>query len=265
MNGSAQEIPPWSRQRWGGAVLIVFALHLAALFLVSSRQEKIQGQPQPPATVHWLTSADSSLRTLDSLLLNDPTLLAVASQHGFSGAAWLRPQSPEYRVSEWADTAGHHLAQPTKSLGVAFQQIVSGTNPSIFDPALKPAVPAPPMAVAQPALRTASRLRIEGAVSSRKLVEQPALRSWPFDDVLADSRIQILASDEGIVFSPRLVSNGTAKSVMQRTADQHALALSRSLRFESSGKSGGNRPPSLTEGTLVFQWHTAEAPALPAK
>ncbi|MFM8471361.1 MAG: hypothetical protein ACKODH_15610, partial [Limisphaerales bacterium] len=43
----------------------------------------------PGGAVRWLTSPDLTRKTLDARLLNDPTLLAMASPRGFSGAAWL--------------------------------------------------------------------------------------------------------------------------------------------------------------------------------
>ncbi len=260
MNGDAPETRAWSQQRWTGMVLAIFDLHLGALFLVSSRQEKNQRHTESHASVRWLTNPASARKTLDALLLNDPTLLAVASPRGFSGAAWLRPQSPEFRISEWTDSE-RSLAQPTQSLGGAFRQSGSASQPPVFDPARKPAVPAPSMVVAQPALRTASRLRVEGPVSGRQLVQPPLLRSWPFAGVLADSRIQVLVSDEGLVFSPRLANSGGVKNAAQRITDQHALDLTRGLRFEPAPKSAANRTGTSTEGTLVFQWHTIEPPA----
>lgn len=263
MNGDSPEAPPWSRQRWAVVVSAVFALHLGALFLLSSRAEKVQHRPASRAAVRWLTSPELARTTLDALLLNDPTLLAMASPRGFSGAAWLRPQPPTYRVSEWTDTE-RSLAQPTNSLGGAFQPLASGSQALLFDPARKPAAPAPAVAVAQPALRTASRLRVEGPVRGRLLVAAPVLRSWPHTDVLADSRVQVFVNAEGLLFSPRLISNG-GRHPAQRAADQHALDLARAIRFEPMPTTTGSRSPALMEGTLVFEWHTTEPPALPAK
>ena len=264
MNGDPPESPSWSRQRWTGVVIVILALHLGALFLISSRQEKVQRRVAARASVHWLTSPDGARKTLDALLLNDPTLLAMASPRGFSGTAWLRPQPPEYRVSEWADTE-RSLAQPTQSLGNAFRQFGPGSPVPVFDPARKPVAPAPAVAAAQPALRNASHLRVEGPLSSRPLVQTPPLRSWPNAEVLADSLVQVLVTDEGLLFSPRLAGGSGVKNPVQRAADQHALDLTRAIRFEAMPKSAGSRPGALVEGTLVFEWHTTEPPAAPAK
>jgi hypothetical protein len=263
MNGDTPEPPAWSRQRWAVTVLAILGFHLAALFLASPRQTAARRRPEAHAAVRWLTSPELARTTLDTLLLNDPTLLAMASPRGFSGAAWLRPQPPAYRVSEWADTE-RSLAQPTNSLGGAFRQLASGSQALTFDPARKPAAPPPALAVAQPALRTVSRLRIEGPARSRPLVAAPVLRSWPHTEVLADSRVQVLVNAEGLLFSPRLV-NGGGRHPPQRAADQHALDLARSIRFEPMPAASGSRSSALMEGTLVFEWHTTEPPASPAK
>ncbi|MFM8468682.1 MAG: hypothetical protein ACKODH_01735, partial [Limisphaerales bacterium] len=263
LNGAAPEPPAWSRRRWAGVVLAILGLHLGALLLASPRQAAAPRRPESRAAVRWLTSPDLTRKTLDARLLNDPTLLAMASPRGFSGAAWLRPQPPAYRVSEWTD-AERSLAQPTNSLGGAFQPLAAGSHALVFDPARKPAAPAPVASVAQPALRNASRLRIEGPAGARAVVTVPALRSWPVPDVLADSRVQIFINAEGLTFSPRLVTGG-GRNPAQHAADQHALELARSIRFTPMPAATGSRSLAFVEGTLVFEWHTSEQPAPTAK
>lgn len=263
MNGDSPESPPWTLKRWASVVLAVFALHLGALFLISSRSERVQRRADSRDSVRWLTDPTSARKSLDALLLNDPTLLAMASPRGFSGLAWMRSHSPEYRVSEWTDTE-RSLAQPTNSLGGAFQQFAGASQSSIFDPARKPVAPAAAVATTQAALRNASRLRVEGPASRRPLIQPPTLRSWPHADVLTDSRVQVFVTDEGLLFSPRL-ANGGAKTLAQRAVDQHALDLARAIRFEPLPKSAGSRSGAHVEATLVFEWHTTEPPAPSAK
>lgn len=260
MNGDAPEGAPWTRRRWAGVVLAVFASHLAVLGLVSPRREAVQRPAAAPAAVRWLTDPVRARKALDALLLEDPTLLAMASTRGFSGPAWLRPQRAEYNVSEWTDTE-RSLAQPTQSLGGAFRLVAPAGPQPVFDATRKPAAPVPGVTVRQPALRTASRLRIEGPVGSRPLVQVPVLRSWAYAGVLEDSRVQVLVSDEGLVFSPRRASASGVRPPAQHAADQHALELARMLRFAPAPKSAAVRGRTLVEGTLVFQWHTVEPPA----
>lgn len=256
MNSTPAGSPPWSPRRWVAVVLAVFTLQLALLWLGSARTA-----PAPPAaaaslTVRWLTDPVLARRVLDAHLLNDPTLFAMASRRGFSGA-WLRPQSPGFQFHEWS-TPERALGQPTQSLGGAFAMVASAGGRPVFDPARKPPTVAPGVAAFQPALRTASRLVIEGPVRARPLMTPPALRSWSHPDVLADSRVQVLVNAEGLVFSPRLAGGGT-RSPAQLAADQHALELARTLRFAPVPKPA--QPGALAEGVLVFQWHTVPPPA----
>lgn len=234
-------------------VVVVFALHLGALSLLSKRGHDSARQPESQQVARWLTSPDAARRTLDTILVNDPTLFAVVHARGFSGAAWLRPQSPRYQAGEWTDSE-RTLAQPTQSLGGAFHQLAAPGPGPVLDLMRKPAESVPAPAVAQPALRSRSRLVIEGPASRLKLAQSPALKSWAHADVLADSRVQVRVSPDGLVFSTRLDGVANPKDPVQRAADLHALGLAQQLRFEPPEKSRG----SSVEGVLVFQWHTME-------
>lgn len=259
MNGDAPEAAPWSRRRWGAVVLAVVALQFAALHLLAPGVAAPERPAEAGLKVRWLANPALAKRTLDMLLLDDPTLLAMASPRGFSGAAWLRPPPQEFRVSEWTD-AERSLAQPTQSLGGAFRLVAPAASQPVFDPARKPAVAAPGLAIAPPVLRDVSRLLVQGEISRRPLVKPPALRSWPHTDVLGDTRVHVFVSDEGLVFSPRLAGATVARNPVQLEADRHALDVARTLRFAPLPKAGSQGPGTLVEGTLVFQWHTVEPP-----
>lgn len=261
MNGDSPESAPWSRRRWAVVVLVVFSLHFAAFHLLSPRAGSVAQPAESGLKVRWLSNPELARRTLDMLLLDDPTLLAMASPRGFSGAAWLRPQPQDFRTSEWTDTE-RSLAQPTQSLGGAFRLVASAGPQTVFNPARKPvAVAASGVGLAPVELREASRLLVQGEASRRSLVKAPALRSWPHTDVLGDTRVQVLVSDEGLVFSPRLAGATAARNPVQRAADLHALDVARTLRFAPVPKAASQGPGALVEGTLIFQWHTVEPPA----
>lgn len=82
--------------------------------------------------------------------------------------------------------------------------------------------------------------------------------------MLADTRVQVFVNKEGLLFSPRLV-NSDGRQPAQRAADQHALDLTRTIRFEPMSAATGSRIPTFVEATLVFEWHTIEPPALAPK
>ncbi|MBI5800873.1 MAG: hypothetical protein HZA92_09155 [Verrucomicrobia bacterium] len=259
MSDVAPETSSWSRRRWVAVVFSIFVLHLGALSLVSSRREKVQHLADSRASVHWLTDPASARKIVDSLLLTDPTQFAMVHPRGFSGTAWLRTSLPEYRPAEWADE-GRSLAQPANLLGGAFRQAAPAGEQPVFDPARKPIIAPPALVVSQPALRLRSQMLVEGAVRLRPLAQPPLLKSWPHADVLADSRVQVLVTAEGLVFSPRLIGIANAKDPVQQAADRHAVDLARQLRFEPAAKNSR----ASAEGVLIFQWHTTE-PAAPAK
>ena len=104
MSDSPQDTARWSRDRWVGLVIAIFGAHLAGLFLVSARHEVPPPSSAPRLAVRWLTSPGTLRQLADSLLENDPTLLATVNPNGFSGAAWLRPTALEFRSGEWTDT-----------------------------------------------------------------------------------------------------------------------------------------------------------------
>jgi len=260
MNGNPPETVPWSLRRWVTVVLTVLALQFVLFYLLAPRVTVSGRQTEAGLKIRWLANPALAKRTLDTLLLEDSTLLAIASPRGFSGAAWLRPSTQEFRVSEWSD-ADRPLTQPTQSLGGAFRFVESAANQPAFDPARKPAVAAPGVLIAPPVLRVASRLLVQGDLARRPLEKVPPLRSWSHTDLLTDTRVQVIVSAEGLVISPRLTGATAARNLVQQAADRHALDVARTLRFAPLPRAGNQGPGTLGEGVLVFQWHTTEPPA----
>ncbi len=264
MNGTGPEGLPWSRRRWSLFVLAVLALHLGALWMVSARTGEVCPRTAAGAIARWQTSPASAQKLLDALEVSDPTLFAMVNTRGFSGAAWLQPSPPAYRASEWTDTP-RSLTQPTQALGGAFQRYATNDRAPLFEPARKPAAPVPVLTLRQPVLRERSRLLLEGPVANRALVQSPPLRSWPSPEVLADTRVQVLVNADGLIFSPRLLSPGGVQDPLQRVVDQHAIELTRALRFAATPVREPVSPAPPEQGILIFQWHTTEPPSAAAK
>lgn len=262
MNGDTIEAPPWSTRRWVLVVLLLSAAQVGAVMLLSARTAMPPRQPQAQFTARWFTSPNAA-RAVDQLLLNDPTHLAAVNPRGFSGA-WLRPAPPIYQPAEWRE-AERSLVQPTQALGSAFGQVARSIPAMVFDPVRKSVAAQPTAAVGQPPLRSASRLLVEGPMRARALLQSPPVPSLPHHDVLADTRVQVSVSAEGLVLPPRLLpTNGLkdpAQRAAQRAADQHALELTRALRFAPVPKSAEAGAATPSEGILVFQWHTVAPPA----
>lgn len=260
MNGSLPEDSPWFQRRWVVLVLGIFSLHLAALWLITERAGQVRLHAEPQTMARWQTSPTGAQKLLDALEVSDPTLFAMVNSRGFSGAAWLQPPPPTYRASEWTD-GQRWQGQPTQTLGEAFHHFATNQRAPRFEPARKPDAPVPTLSVRQPVLREHSRLIVEGPLARRPLVQSPPLRSWPAADVLGDTRLQVLVDADGLIFSPRLLSPGGVQDPTQRAADQHALELTRSLRFAPAASRPPGSPAPPEPGTLVFQWHTTAPPA----
>lgn len=263
MSIETENVAGWSRKRWATVVLAVFVAHLVALMLLSARRDATPSHAIERSFVRWLTSSVEARKILDSVVDNDPTLLATVNLRGFSGAAWLRPSAQTIRIGEWTD-AERSLPQLARPLGGVPQLDTASANSAVLDPARKPTSAAPALTVAQPELRSASRLLVIGPLATRRLIQTVPLKSWSHTDLLADTRVQVLVSREGLVFSRRLASTGQ-KNQMQKDADQHALALTTELRFESGPKLLRAGEDGIVEGTLVFQWHTVEPTAAAEK
>ena len=98
-----------------------------------------------------------------------------------------------------------------------------------------------------------SALRIEGALAQRRLLSPPELPAWMKPDLLVASVVQLLVDASGKTISAVLLPPGNGYN----DADQAALSLARSARFEPLADS----PTNLTVGTLTFEWQTLPMPA----
>jgi hypothetical protein len=79
------------------------------------------------------------------------------------------------------------------------------------------------------------------------------LPPWPYTDVIAPSKVQVLVNAAGDVVSAVLLPSGNPSEVHDADADRRALDLARAARFAPAS--------GLTVGQLVFDWHTVAPPA----
>ncbi len=227
----------WSRTRWLTVIALVFAAHVAVIFLFGEKKEIV---PRAVANVTALTLANNSG---ELLALDDPTLFALPHQRDFASAAWLKPpgvKQPSFRWTEPPRT----LPLTADGLGAAFGQFMQ-TNffaslPFDFKPMAALSTPTLPV---EPAPAQNSALQIEGELAQRQLPSQISLTNWPYADVIAPSKVQVLVDAAGNVVSTVLLSPSGYD-----IADQRALELARALRFTPSS--------GLTFGRIIFNWHT---------
>ena len=243
----------WTRRHWAGAVALLLAAQAGLLWKLGAPLSGPGTAHAPMPQVRLVLGADANRGLLDSLVAGDPTLFFRVSPQGFSGAAWLNVPRQEYRLQEWTEPE-RFMDRSTSHVGGAFHELLRTNRPPSVSIADKPGV-APSISAQQTGTATKeSAFRVEGALRGRPVVQPVQPRSFAHTDLLADTTVQVLVNAEGHVFSPRLVSATPVKDPVQRAADQHALELTRLLRFQPRPKSAP--PAEMTPGVLVFRWHT---------
>jgi TonB family protein len=239
--------PPWTRARWLKLIALVFALHIALIFLFGERQ------PIVPRAVTHAPMLKLANDAGELLALNDPTLFALPHQRDFASAVWLQTPAVPPPHFGWTEDP-RFLTLPADGLGVIFGQFMQtntfASYPLDFKPAPELRVP---VLLIEPLLAQTSTLQIEGGLAQRQIPGQINLPAWPFPDVLAPSLVQVLVDTAGNVISTVLLTPSGYD-----IADQRALELARTLRFKPASH--------LAVGRIIFNWHTLPVvtPAVPA-
>lgn len=238
----------WSWRRWLMFIALVFAVQLALIFAFGERK------PIAPRAVTNVPELAFVTGSSEWLLLNDPTLFALPNRKGFAGPAWLEPPRVEFHRLEWTEPP-RPLPLPVTELGATFSQFMQTNRFTTFQFELKPPPQfTAPVVPVEPVLAKASTFRIEGGLARRRLLTPMKLSSWPYADVVAPSKVQVLVNAAGNVVSAVLLPpyNPLATAGHYDATDQRALELARAARFAPSS--------NLTIGRLVFDWHSV-APA----
>ncbi|HUA39161.1 MAG TPA: hypothetical protein VMA35_12290 [Candidatus Sulfopaludibacter sp.] len=236
----------WPLSRWLLLILLVLAVHIALIFIFGTRK------PVTPMAVKNAPKLELAAGSSEWLLLNDPTLFALPNVKGFS-SAWLEPPPLHFHRQEWTEKP-RYLSLPAGELGAAFNQFMETNRFATVKLELKPparfTVPLVPL---EPRLAETSTLRIEGDITRRPLLTPMKLPSWPYADVIAPSKVQVLVNAAGDVVSAVLLPSNNAGEVRDADADQRALALAGAARFAPAS--------DLTIGKLIFNWCTVPPPA----
>lgn len=236
----------WSRQRWLTFVALVFAAQVAIIFALGEKQfpplRDVKNVPQ-------LTLADSSS---ELIALDDPTLFALPHANDFASAVWRRMPVAPRPSFRWTETPDE-LPAPER-LGAVFARFMQ-TNPFYappldFKPGPKLSEPVLPL---PPKFAENSTLQIEGELVQRKWLNSVSLTNWPYADVIAPSRVQVLVDAAGDVVSAVLLPPDNPGEVHDPDADRRAFELARVARFSPASR--------LTVGQLIFNWRTVPPPA----
>jgi hypothetical protein len=255
---AALEAPPrrepqgkggWPLNRWLMLIAVVFAAHAALLLVFGSRKQIV---PRAVANVPTLKLADSP----DELLaLNDPTLFALPHPGDFVTVLWSQPPGVKRPSFRWTEPP-RWLPLSADELAAVFNQFMQTNRFAGFELRLKPPVrlstPAQPI---EPALAQNSTMCIEGDLKQRRLLTPMDLPSWPYADVIAPSKVQVLVDEAGDVVSAILLPSDNNLEALSHydAADQRALEFARAARFAPA--------PRLTIGRMIFTWHTVPPPA----
>ena len=98
-------------------------------------------------------------------------------------------------------------------------------------------------------------MHFEGDLAARHLLSTFDLPSWPHNDLVSNSVVQLVVDAEGIPFSVTLLERSG-----HAAADRYALNEARRARFEPLDPTDQSQARDLVWGTLIFQWHTVPAP-----
>jgi hypothetical protein len=239
----------WTRGRWLTFVVLVFAAHVLLLFAFGGRKQVV---PRVVTNVPTLNLADNSS---EWLALNDPTLFALPHQKDFASAIWLPVHVLEPPSFLWTEPP-RWLPLSADELGLAFNQFMQTNRFAGFELQLKsPVKLSAPGLLVESALAQTSTLQIQDDLAQRRLLDPINLPSWPYANVIAPSKVQLLVNEAGDVVSTVLLppDSGFAPADQYARADTNALELARAARFAPSSR--------LTVGRMIFNWHTVPPPA----
>jgi hypothetical protein len=245
MNRPTVETPadaPWSFQRRWLLIFIAFAAHVGVVFAMVDRKPVKPRPPAPSLVVTRVTEAS------ELLALRDPTLFALPNRHAFAGQTWLKDPVVTFSRYHWSEPP-RLLKAPTDEFGAGFSQFIQANAPSarIFD--ARPIVASQLSFISEaPEFVAPSSLRFGGKLQERRLLNPPALPSWPATDLLTNSVVRVLVSEVGLVESPPTLetSSGSAE------ADQFALKAAAAARFSMLPAGVKSADP----GVMIFQWQT---------
>ena len=235
----------WSLNRWLTLIALVFAAHAGLLFMFGARKPAV---PRPATDFPRLQLADGAN---ELLALNDPTLFALPHPRDFVTAVWSQPPVVTSPTNHWAEPT-NWLSLSADELMAVFNQFMQTSQVAGVVLQSKPPVrfSTPPQSI-EPALAQNSTMRIEGDLTQRRLLTPMAdLPQWPFADVIAPSRVQVLVDEAGDVVSALLLPSENNLEALSHydAADQYALELARAARFTPA--------PHLTVGQMIFTWRT---------
>ena len=257
MTSAVMEGQPWSRQRWGWIIAMVFVAQVVLVYWLGERGPVQARPPAPDQKLQFLQGVSA-----EWLALNDPTLFALPHPQGFTASAWLDVPNITNHPFEWTQDPDW-LRLPVARLGT--------TAPNLAETRLDAAIRLPPMPFPDlpvperfpiTSVPERSRLRLGEPLAGRALLTPFDLPDPVNSDIATNTVIQIVVDPLGRPRSFTLLSSSGVPA-----ADDEALHFARTVRFaplpgaETEPDPGPASPSRLTWGTLIFDWHTLPLPA----
>lgn len=230
------------------AVGLVFGVQIAVLFWL--------GNPPPVQPIHPTAAPKFSLVANgwnEMLALRDPTLFILPHRNNFSGAAWLKIPPQDFQPTNPGEPTLPLQLSP-EQLGATFTAFMQ-TNPP---PSIQMDIAAGlglmdvvgvdlPLL---PSLVTVSRVRAEGDLANRRLLEPKELPPQSSSDVLRNTEVQVFVDALGNTFSPVIVAKSGNDGVDAAVLTNFA----KNARFEPL--KGTAPTETMTFGKLIFEWQT---------
>ena len=253
MTVGLSESPNWTRRRRWSILTLIFVSQLAIIFWLGDREPI---RPRAAAAGSKLNLVED--KSQEMLALTDPTLFALPHRQGFSGLAWLKSPTQDFRSFAWSEPP-QWLQMPSGLLGAAFELFVAtnASNPLQAMSQTEPDLRLPEL----PATRDFpehSTLRLTGDLVNRRLLSSIDLPSWPNSEILTNSQVQLAIDAAGKPLSVTLLYPGSG----YKDADTNAVWQATRARFEplSVSDAATNLLSGLSWGQMIFEWHTLPLP-----
>jgi TonB family protein len=239
--------PRWTGRRWLTVIGIITVVQLLGVLLLSRSAQRAESAAGEPTRIRLTWGKSAELPALGM----DPTLFALASEHGFSGGAWLRrAPSPTHQLSDWTEPP-QWLTTAAGKFGREFEALARSN--SIRQPTTRELPPPKAEApeINRSPLPARSLVLLNAPLQPRGTVEPLTADAWIAGDVLQDTIVQVSVSPTGSVISTRLIQSSGLPA-----ADRHALTVAARAQFNPLP--AGNSQTIV--GLITFRWSVTAAP-----
>ena len=251
-----------SWQFWVWGFVFLFLAHAVAVLQFGERQMPPSMREQPRPFFFLSLDEASERRLAESTLGRDPTLFALPNPHGFSGGAWSKFRSEPPRLSN-AAAPPEWLPLSVDELGLSLNEFIATNRPSeeLLLASLR-ATKGPDVRMPDEPIINQTAIRLDSALSARKLVYRPALPSTGHPGILSNTVVSVVVNGDGVVESASVSREGGSK-----TADATAVELARAFQFEPVPIADVARRTlaAPTIGRIFFTWHVTNSPVASAR